>query len=180
MAGSAHLVGGLGVGKGAVDLSVPEAELLADVAEVGRRSPFGQLQTHDAEVETMGVGAIPVGGTLLAARLLELAGIHLLMTATEVELLQILLYLIVVGVVETVPSPLALGAKGHTFLIKVGEGLQTGGIDGEGELTVAHRERGQRVEGRDMRMVSCHQGLTVDGRGLLGSTSGQHQGQQRK
>ncbi len=161
--GGEHVFFGVDVGADshgrAIDLEVrtdfagPHVEGLVDVGDpVGLKSG----KAYCSEVEAVGVDAIPVCGIVGASGFLELHCVGFFAAASEVIVLKGFFGTEVVRVGETVPSPLCLSAEGHTLTVEFGECLEAGDVDGHGEFSVAHRERGEGVDGGDVGVVSFH------------------------
>ena len=148
-----HLVGDTAVGKTALHETIPELERLVDILYVGCRA-LRNVEADGAQVQAVGIHTVVVGGIFLAPIFFYLHGIRLLAAAPEVVEAQRLLggQLLLVG--KRVPAPVAHGAQGNAVAVGLGECLQAGGVDGEGKMAVAHRERGQRVDGVDVRVVA--------------------------
>src|SRR5512141_1247025 len=71
------------------------------------------------------------------------------------------------------PAPLGLGAEGHLLFVRLGEGLESGGIDGEGEFAVADGEGRARVDGVERGVVARDEFLARAAiRGLRGQRGG--------
>ena len=71
----------------------------------------------------------------------------------------------------TVPAPLRLRAQLNTVGVILGKGLETGDVDGKGELPVADRERRHRIGRREQHVVPGDQGMAID-RALAGRRGG--------
>ena len=71
------------------------------------------------------------------------------------------------------PTPLGLGAEGHLRFVGLGEGLESGGVGGEGEFAIADGERGARVEGGEGGVVA---GDEVAARKAIGGLGGEDGG----
>lgn len=69
------------------------------------------------------------------------------------------------GVGEGVPRPGGQRLERNALVvIEILERLQSGRVDGEGEIAVAHAERALRIHARDPHGMAMHERLTVDGR----------------
>ncbi len=62
-------------------------------------------------------------------------------TAMQLIGFQGILKFMVAGIRETVPAPLGLCSQGHAFRIGIGEGLQTGYVNGERKRSISDRQR---------------------------------------
>src|SRR5699024_4837767 len=69
---------------------------------------------------------------------------------------------IIVWLGKTVPSPLRLCTQWNTVLIKLWKGLQSCSTDRKSKLTIAHRQRIQRVKFTDSHVMASNQCLPID------------------
>ena len=104
-----------------------------------------------------------VGSVALAARLTELTGIKFFMPTAEITDTQSFLRLVAFGVGKRMPSPVAHRAQRHPFRIGLWKCLQPRGIDGKGEMAVTHSQRTQGIHSGQMRIVTAHHRLAVNG-----------------
>ena len=155
-----HVVGHALVGEAAVYDARPQVEHLL---YGGHPCGVGESESQASQVQSVRVLPVPFRSPLGTSLLLELRGVEFLMAVAEVESFQRLLRPVLLRVVERVPSPVAHGAQGHPLGIGRGKGLQPGGVDGEGEASVAHGERGERVHAFYERVVAHHHRLAVYG-----------------
>ena len=119
----------------------------------------------------MGIDAEIFCGLLMTTILcfLKLYSIHLRMSMAKVIRLLRLCRLQVIGVFEPMPAPVGHGVQGHTCPILKRVALQPGDVDGGGKVTIAHAERSQWVGLGYQGVMTCDDGLAVDGgRGVLG------------
>ena len=160
------------------DFSFHQIKGLVDVRDIRSLHSFAQFQTDNAQMQAVRVHAEPIGSPLLTTIFLELASIYLFMSATEIILFQILFPLVVVGIAEAMPPPLALRTQRHTFGIHFRKCLQPGSIYRKGKFTVAHGKRSQRIECRNPGIVTRYQCFTVNRSLLLRTASRQSNGKQ--
>ena len=139
----------------------PHIKLLVDIFQVGGLQVL-HLQAVTTEVQTMRIHAIPLGGTTRTTVLTELSGIELFMSVTEVFLLIALLYAQLLGVVETVPPPVALRTEGHPTAVIFREGLHASDVGGNGETAVADTQRCQGINAMHHRVITLHKRLAVN------------------
>ena len=66
---------------------------------------------------------------------------------------------------EGMPPPLGLRAEGNPGLVRLAERLQARRVDGEGDLAIAHRERGARIGRTEHGIVAADEAAPVDGHG---------------
>ena len=81
-----------------------------------------------------------VARVLLSATFFKLAGIQLLMSM-KIKLFQNIVELVIARVLKTVPAPVAHCSKWNAVAEFLRKSLQSGGINGEGESSVANRKR---------------------------------------
>ena len=164
MADGLHMVTVTMITEPTVDDAGPEIEGLYDVAHTVRV----ELKTDGTQVHAVGILAIPVGGPLCPSFLIELRGVEFGMPMTEVKGFQSLFWPVILGIVETVPPPVAHCPERHAIGIQPWKRLQSGSIHGEGKSSVPHGERSERVETGYMGVVASHYLFTVDGLGKRG------------
>lgn len=133
---------------------------LVDVVDVVRRY---SVEPDDTEMQPVRIDPIPVRRIVLAARFVELYGVGFHAAASEIVVAQGFAVDEIAEIRKAVPAPLALRAERNAVAVSFGEGLQSRRIDRKGEFAVANRERGQRVEAFDYRIVSPDERFAVDG-----------------
>ena len=131
-----------------------------------------EVEADGAKIQTVRINAEVFCGLYVAISRSPLGGvggglvfhsIDLLMAVAEVEGFLRFLGLQTGGVFELMPSPIGHGCQGHTCPIFKRERLQSCNIDSRGEVSVADRERGERIGLGNDRIVTSHDGLPVDG-----------------
>ena len=143
---------------------VPELETLLDLLHVlrGRLAPVlqSEAEADPPEVQPVRVAPQPLDlGRALVARHVgvgDLAAVRL--ERREAEAVD----RVAVRVGVRVPRPLRQRAERDAFVVRLGEGLETGCVDGEGELAVADRERRAGVEAAQHGRVAAHERAAVD------------------
>ena len=102
-------------------LAVPQIEFLIDTRQLidfyGRSVFMRQLQTDSAQMKTMRIHPIPVGGFPGATGFIKLHGIKFFMSATEIIRFQGLLKAIIFGIGKRMPPPLGLRSQRHAGTI---------------------------------------------------------------
>ena len=173
IAGGQHVVALAVSEERGADHAVPHVQGLVDA---GQPVLFDVGEADHAEMQAVGVDAVPVGG-ILPATLADLAGVQLLMAPAEIIRKQGLLELQLIGIGERVPAPLGLRPEGNALAVALREGLQAGHVGREGEAAVTDGQRCERVQRGDVGVVASHQRRTVD---LAAAARGQRQGKRQE
>ena len=150
------------------DFAPPQVERLIDglhVARLGRPAVgLGQYETDLSQMQPVGIAAEPrhfgrpfVAGNVGVPDLPPVGG-----ELREAESLDGPL----VGIGEAMPTPLRQRAPRNRPLIRLRNRLQPRGIDGEGELSVADRQRRLDVERMQHDVVALDEGPAVDRLGV--------------
>jgi hypothetical protein len=158
--------------KAAGDQALSKVEPLRDVGYsiLGqRRAVQGQAQLGEVQAMRVAAQVLDRARPALAARNAARRGFGVgHVPAHDPEAVEGLIQGEAFGIGLAAPSPLRLRPERNAALVQFGEGLQTGGVDGEGELAVAHRQGGENVQAPDLDGVSGEQRISVDDGSRIG------------
>ena len=167
----------------AIDITLPKVEPLRYAIYL-RRLRFlavtkGQFEPHYAQMEPVGIDAVPLNGLLLPLRRCSRLDSVEFGLSPEVVGLQRFGVLVSVGIGKAVPSPRGLGSRIDARRVVFGEGLQPCGIDGEGEAAISNRQGGKFIDALYYRAVAGYQCLSVNGGSIFAPARGEEKNEQR-
>ena len=144
-----------------VQHAVPHVQGLVHAVDLFGKHP---LETDVAQVEPVRVLPDPGRGCAAAFRqaVAFLDGVDAVRVARQGMVFERLFLGVAFRVGEGVPAPFAEGAQRQAVLAEFREGLQAGGVEGEGEGAVAEVEGIERCQRVYAGVVAGHEGVPVD------------------
>ena len=141
--------------------TVPHVQGLVYGGNLLREHP---VETDVAQVHAVRILPDPGGGVLAALRqgVALLHRIDAVRVARQRVVFEGLGLGVAFGVGEGMPGPLAVGAQRQAVLAVFREGLQAGGVQGQGEGAVAEVEGMEGRERVDVGIVTLHERMAVD------------------